>query len=45
MVELQVELIRAMVILFRNSGCSFDEAINSLEYLRNSLIKFKWMYE
>lgn len=41
MVELQFELIRAMVILFINSGCSFDEAINSLEYLRNDLIKFK----
>ena len=45
MVELQFEMIRAMIILFKNSGCSLDEAINSLEYLRNSLVKFKWMYE
>ena len=45
MVELRFELIRAMIILFTNSGCSFDEAIASLEYLRNDLIKFKLRHE
>ena len=41
MVEIQFETIRAMVLLFRNSNISLDEAIASLEYLRNELIKFK----
>lgn len=39
--ELRFELLRAMILLFTNSGCSLDEAIASLEYLRNDLIKFK----
>ena len=42
--DLRFELIRAMILLFTNSGCSLDEAIASLEYLRNDLIKFKLRY-
>lgn len=45
MVEIQFEMIRAMIILFINSGCSIDEAISSLEYLRNDLIKLKCKYK
>lgn len=43
--ELQFELLRAIILLFTNSGCSLDEAIVSLEYLRNDLIKFKLRHE